>query len=221
MMTPIPEEGLGGIKSTFDLNIARARSFIELFEARGTGRDGNQLVSDTDLLRAAVMFIHSSLEEFFRGLESEYWLDYDIDYLNTIPFYIDGRADKKISLGDLFKLGRGRSVDDFVESMVIKDIYARRNITQISHIINAITRLGITHNLEEAECAKLAALLERRHLIVHQADRRSSPEARGSKGKVRSLKTPEVNDWLQSVTELVGAIHSKIALQEQTRQPDP
>lgn len=56
------------ITETFDNNYKRCEQLIEVYKELGGHKKGKSTTQQSDLLRATVVFIHATLEEFLRGL---------------------------------------------------------------------------------------------------------------------------------------------------------
>lgn len=89
------------IEARFVENIARVRNLTDLYRihlmGQGSGRRGH---SKTDVLRAAVVMLHASMEDLLRSIE--YWKlpSANSAVLANIPLASKGPA-TKFNLGDL------------------------------------------------------------------------------------------------------------------------
>lgn len=154
----------------FSQNINRVESLIIAYEELVKQSSGDVEVAN-DVLRAAVVFLHSSLEEIIRNLYLYVLPNASADSLNKIPFatHESSHRPKNIQLGDLLEF-KGQ----FVENVIQESIN------------NHVDTLNINNSTQLVECLKLASipieplrqfleplnsLMQRRHQIVHQMDR--------------------------------------------------
>lgn len=101
----------------FNRNLARVDSLCALFEQtkQSTHR---ATVKEADILRAAVVFLHSALEDYLRGVITE-WLPYkgDVKALDKIALLgTEGRAEK-FGLGSLLNY-RDKQITDLLSESV-------------------------------------------------------------------------------------------------------
>jgi hypothetical protein len=125
-----------------------------------------------DVLRAAVVFLHSSLEEIIRNLYVRRLPNVrNVENLNKIPLLTNPPSIRptQILLGQLASFG-----GMFVENVIIKSIEAFVD----SFNLNNTNQLAQSLKLAEIELvdlepyfADLNRLMARRHQIVHQMDR--------------------------------------------------
>lgn len=154
-----------------------------------------------DLLRAAVVFLHASVEELLRGLAVSYLPLAGEEALNRIP--IAGSSDtlraEKFLLGRLAR-HRGKSVDDLISESVREHV-ARRSFSDITEIAGLFEHLGFTLDDHLRKMfSGLGALIARRHQIVHRADiligqRDPTP-----------IDVPTVRGWLESVQKFFSYV---------------
>jgi hypothetical protein len=131
-----------------------------------------QIELSQDVLRAAVVFLHSSLEEVIRNLYVQRLPNVqNRESLNKIPLLTDppNIRPAQVLLGQLAQF-RGQ----FVENVIVRSIEAYVS----SFNLNNTTQLAQSLQLLEIEVARLEEyfpelnrLMARRHQIVHQMDR--------------------------------------------------
>ena len=178
-------------------NVVRVEHMLAAFDER-TGDDGrSDTRSDTDFLRAGVVFLHASLEDFVRSIE-EWRLPLasasalqDLAGRNDVPLKLTLRnvADR-----------RGTSVDDWVEELV-NSYLERSNYSRPEHVIAALRRVGI-ETREITELADdLAALMARRHWIAHRMDR-----AGPGMGRAEPITRRDLRNWLETVNSVVTVV---------------
>ena len=70
---------------TINQNLDRASNLVEIYRTLYGEGKGRRSVPKVDLLPAAVVFIHASLEDFLRALAAISLPNADEDILNSIP----------------------------------------------------------------------------------------------------------------------------------------
>src|SRR5690242_1459503 len=105
------------ILERFDANLSRVRNLGEVYRQVARPGQGRQEVGVVDILRAATVLLHASLEEVFRNLARwKFPLSHEA-VLDEIPLAgLPGRAEK-FSLGKLAN-HRGKSVQELINESV-------------------------------------------------------------------------------------------------------
>lgn len=137
-----------------------------------------QLTSD-DIFRAVVVLTHAYLEELLRTLGRTFLPIATESVLNNIPFVgsTDGSRIEKFSLGKLAQ-HKGKSVNDVIRES-IDEYLARKTFNSVKEVSSFLIQIGVRTTSEE-HLPALDAMIHRRHLIVHCADRVAGviPEAK-------------------------------------------
>jgi hypothetical protein len=150
-----------------------------------------------DVLRASAVFLHSTLEEVVRNLFLFCLPHCDPKSLDKIPFvgHEATHRPKEILLGQL-KAYSGR----IVENVIVESINAYVD----SMNINGTDQLADCLKIAEIEVeplrkyfANLASLMKRRHQIVHQMDRTSSPS--GADISIADIDVATIRVWKESL----------------------
>ncbi|MDG9667162.1 HEPN domain-containing protein [Hahella sp. CR1] len=178
-------------------NIDRVRNMIAIYQTHlqgnGRGRRGHR---QTDLLRAATVFLHASLEDFLRSLSSWKFPDANKEVINRIPLIgSNGRSPSKFLLGELVP-HKGKKVEDLIcES--IENYLEYSNYNNKGDIVFILTSLGLVFDEMDFEFDALTKLMARRHLIVHRADF----DQTGGRGnhRVKSISVQQVETWVLAV----------------------
>jgi hypothetical protein len=103
------------MQSRLDQNLDRVQSLVELYERQAGSGPGRRGVKDADLLRAAVVFLHATLEDLLRTLLARRWpLTNMAELLDKIPF---AWKKDKLSLSELVP-HRDRKVSEIIEDAV-------------------------------------------------------------------------------------------------------
>jgi hypothetical protein len=190
------------IKFKFDDNIGRVKNLVTLYTNLHAGESqGRRPVNSSDVLRAATVLLHATLEEFLRGLSRWKLPAASEEVLNEIPLVGYQRADK-FFLGRL-SCHRGRTVDEIIEASIEK--YLERsnynNTTEITHLMLSI---GVEIERVNGVYPVLTELMERRHLIVHRADRDDCPGS--GHHRTRSISKEKISQWINAVVEFAARI---------------
>jgi hypothetical protein len=103
---------------------------------------------------------------------------------------------KKFALGDL-AAHRGVSVDELINSSV-KDHLERSNYNNTKEISRLLENVGIEVAKVNGRFANLGEMMERRHQIVHRADRKEQVSGSGDHA-VRGINKGTVRGWADDV----------------------
>jgi hypothetical protein len=194
------------IVDRFELNIARVKNLVTIYQSTlagaGPGRRSHQ---KTDVLRAAVVLLHASVEDALRSLA--YWKlpNAAAGVLDQFSLVGNGPA-MKFSLGALAE-HRGKTVDDVLKASV--DSYLERsNYNNTVEVSGFLTQIGLNVAAVNHTYPLLEELMKRRHQIVHRADR----DEAGGQGnhKVRSVSPATVNNWIANVEAFIAAVLAQI-----------
>lgn len=192
------------INYRFNDNIRRARNLLAVYERLDPGGQGRRSVQDTDILRAATIFTHAALEEVFRGLVSWKYPTAAETVLNEIPLVgisETGRPEKFF----LGKLGahRRKTVQELIDESIASYVgnLTVNNTTEISGLIR---KIGVEPDTVNGEFAQINELIQRRHHIVHQADRNDV----GGYGnhRAKALHRQTVKIWIEAVERFVEKV---------------
>jgi hypothetical protein len=161
-----------------------------------------------DILRAAVVFLHATLEDALRGIARFYLLEASPEVLNTIPLAtLTTSKAEKFYLGQLAAF-RGQMVEDVLRASI--DRYLdRTTFNRSGDIATLLTALAIDLDIARPFFGELDSLMERRHRIVHQADTLDSISH--TTPSLGSLEASQVQRWLEAVDGLFEAIVPTIA----------
>lgn len=193
------------ITNRFLLNIARVKNLVAIYSnllaGQGQGRRSHQ---ETDVLRAATVLLHASVEDVLRSLA--YWKlpAATTQVLDQIPFA--GGTATKITLGTL-SLQRGKSVDDVIKESVDASL-ERSNYNNASEVCSLLQSIGLSTSVTQPYLPLLEDAMKRRHQIVHRADANPNP----GKGhhQVASISPAVVNSWITNTEQFVQAVLSQV-----------
>lgn len=194
----------------FEENDARVSNLIAIYEASQNGRrQGRRDAKSSDTLRAAVVFLHSALEEVFRNLFLWKLPTGNRESLNLVPLAgtpANQRA-KAFLLGDLIPYD-GRFVHNVIRDSI--DAYVdNMNINSIHDICSNLKMIEIQSQQFDAYFANLAKCINRRHQIVHQMDRNDN-SGRGN-ARIQSISVRQVRGWQVNTRNFVNELVESVA----------
>ena len=193
-------------------SLARSYELVELYENLNQDTNYKSNPSLKDILRASVVFAHGTLEEFLRQLGIKLFLESDdvVSKLRDIPLANEKKQMRaeKFTLADLERF-RGSSIDDLISKSVY-DYYQRTTYNNVEDIINLLKILDISYENIEVFLPDMAAMIRRRHEIVHKTDVVKNEETQGEK-EVTEIKSSDVLRWIYAVIIFIYAILFSIA----------
>jgi len=195
------------IRKKLEGNLDRVRNLVDLYKKYFAGKSaGRKGYLETDVLRAATVFLHASLEDFLRSLA--YWKlpEASETVIKKIPIVGKFGHGIKFELDELVK-HRGKTVDDLIKASV-DDYLERSNYGNTNEISSLLQDIGINTESVNKEFASLSELMERRHQIVHRADQKTDTDREHS--IVRSINSVAVEKWLTAVEVFTETVLNEI-----------
>jgi hypothetical protein len=192
------------IQRKYELNINRVRNLVIIYDNHlscdGKGRRSHQ---DTDVLRAATVMLHASLEEVLRSLA--YWKlpHAKAEILEKISL-VGEKNPKNIHLGILSK-HRGKTVDDLIKESIDASL-ERSNYNNTHDVFDLLKSCGISPKGLEKYWAKLEEAMKRRHHIVHRADVNLEPKPGRGNHKVETISPTKLNGWIFNTDQFVAEV---------------
>lgn len=190
-------------------NLARVDNLVAVYEERARARPGRSGVLDGDLLRAAIVFLHATLEDAVRSVLTACWpLATDAELFRRVPFVLpDGHRPEKLSVGELAQHLRAKTVAEVVTDAV-EGVLARASFNDIDDLVLALRRAGIDPALLDPHAAVVYVVMQRRHWVVHRADR----NIRSGRGhhEARSVRLADFRRWRVHVEALCRAIIASV-----------
>lgn len=155
------------ISDRFDLNIARVRNLVSIYRIQlsgpGKGRRGHQ---ETDVLRAALVLLHASMEDVLRSLA--YWKMPAAAPTVLEKIALVGGNSIKFHLGNLATHG-GKTVDEVIKDSVDASL-ERSNYNNCDEVVGLLVSIGLDPTPLQQYMPGLDSAMKRRHQIVHRAD---------------------------------------------------
>jgi len=196
------------IKRQMDENLSRVENLTKIYNNTKEGR-GRKTAHDTDVLRAAVVLLHASLEDCLRSIAR--WklpLVNDQKVIDKFPFPSSktGQRAEKVKLGFLLEY-RDKSVEDLI-NQAIEEYLDRSSYNNLKEISSLIDSIGVGTQNVNKEFLNLEAMMNRRHMIVHRADRDDS----GGRGnhRVKSIGPLQLKRWIESVRAFSEALFKQL-----------
>jgi len=188
----------------FDQNIVRVYNLVLLYMELDEAHRGRRSASAGDVLRAAAVLLHATLEDFLRSIALERWPSAGSQVLDSIALVgssPSGRPEK-FFLGAL-AAHRKKSVGAVVKESIEAHL-GRLTFNNIADIANHVVSLGADVDKVKKTFPRLGELMKRRHHIVHQGDRN---ERRGSGHHTfRSISRTDLDQWALAVVEFTNLL---------------
>jgi len=173
-------------------NLDRVRALVATYTSlRGAGQ-GRRNVQQSDVLRAAVVFLHATLEDFLRSLQQWKLPLAGEDSLNNVALTGQQGRPERFLLGKLAGF-RGKTVEELINLSVTEHL-GRSTYNNASEIAAALTGVGVNPQLVNQYFPALDSLMKRRHNIVHRADENVAI-GRGH-FRAMTISVAAVNDWV-------------------------
>jgi hypothetical protein len=193
---------LAEIEARCRVNLGRVAALVNVYRQRAGEGAGRRSVETVDLLRAAVVFLHATMEDVLRSALEWRWPESrSRAVLEDVP--VLGRIRRtRIELADLLP-HRGMFVQDLIRASVEAHV-ARMSFNNLGDVKLALRRMGLDAQLVAPHETQLASFMARRHGIVHRADRH---DGQGPGHHAASPLRPEtVQRWFSAVEHLCEGV---------------
>ncbi len=192
----------------FHRNLQRVQTVIGTYTTAVGPRQGRPSVADSDLLRAAVVLLHASLEDLLRMVAQERLPTAAPAVLATIPLPVGTQRKQRFDLAALaIPAYRSLQVQEVID-LAVREYLERANYNHPGDIRDLLEQVGLDPKLLTAYSGDIGAMNSRRHLIVHRADANDAT-GRGQH-PARSLARRTVEAWLSAVQEFGNAVINAI-----------
>jgi len=192
------------ISSRYERSLSRVRALVEMYRDKAGAGSGRRPIETADLLRAAVVFLHATLEDVLRTVLARKWPETTTrEHLEEVPVQVaPDKRSVKLTLADLL-MHRDKTVAALIRESIEQSL-DRSNYNNVPDVKTALSKSGLDPNLVTPYAPQLAGLMSRRHQIVHRADRQDV----GGRGNhvAASLDVGTVEAWIAAVDGLCGAI---------------
>jgi hypothetical protein len=187
------------IEGRLAANLKRVQHLMELHRRSASGP--KRLLDTTDMLRAAVVLLHATLEDFLRSLLEWKLPEAEPAHLRDVP--LAGKKPRStFTLEDLASF-RGFSIDEVIVQSVQANL-ERSMFNDPGEVAQAFARIGLDATLLATHKDALGTLMARRHWIVHRADRSTSGEH--TPGATQELQHSTIAKWYEGVRLLTRAV---------------
>jgi hypothetical protein len=199
---------LDEIQANLDQNLARVESLVDTYEshpdAQGQGRKSTEVL---DILRAAVVLLHASVEDVLRSVARWKLPSASSGALNDVPLVGQGSNPKKFLLGELVA-HRGKTVEQLFAESVAAHL-EQSNYNNTGEIAALLQSISVDVTKVDFQFPKLKEIMERRHQIVHRADRQMQVSGSGDH-QIRAINKNTVRDWAVSVRAFCYSLFAEL-----------
>lgn len=198
-------------KKLFDWNIKRVCGLCKMYNHLKSNKikEGKEY-KFTDILRSAVVLLHSSFEEYYRSILGDILPNTctEEDLKNMSFLGSAGNHKDKITLGGLVKL-RDKTVDQLITES-IRESLSFTSFNEYRDIVSWSKKIKIDLS-EFKDQEKLNKLIHRRHKIVHEADYAKADNAKSDdKYALTRIRESSVEEWIEVVRNLVKLIDKEV-----------
>ncbi len=194
------------IEERFRANLGRVENLVVLYESIVSGGRGRKPTQVSDILCAAVVLLHASLEDLLRSLAEWRLPQAPAASLERIPLAAPGAAKDRFTLVDLAGF-RGQTVDAVIAKSV-GGFLERSSYNHPGEVVELLVKIGVTTPIDRGLKAKLGGMMDRRHLIAHRADR--NPLTGPGHQDTRSISAALVKRRVKAVEAIGGLILGEI-----------
>jgi len=182
------------IRDRFLNNLERVKRMLETYESSVGKGKGRRSVGQTDTLRAAVVFLHASLEDLLRSLSEWKMPGANPEAFAEVPL-VGTRGKTRFGLQELALL-RGQTVDEIIGRSVI-EFLEKSSFNHPGEVKAMLEKIGVDPNIANTYVKTLASMMSRRHWIAHRVDR--NPHRGSGHHAVISLSSALVSHWVTTV----------------------
>jgi hypothetical protein len=186
-------------------NLDRVDNLLAIYNQylKGSGA-GRRTVGKTDVLRAAVVLLHATLEDFLRSLAAWKLPDARPEDLEGIPIVGTGRKGQpdKFTIRQLVER-RGTAVNDLITESIsihLEEI----SYSNTDQVVAQLQRIRLNIEPLQRHLGDLPSLINRRHQIVHRADKNEQPGQ--GHFSARSISTDNIVSWTATVREFSAEV---------------
>src|SRR4051794_3623528 len=156
------------IKLRFHSNLQRVKNVVGVYTSSSEKRKGRRAVQESDILRAAVVLLHTTIEDLLRSLAEWKLPTARPEALADIPL-VGTRGKKTLGLQELAGF-HGRPVDEVI-ALSVTEYLERSSYNHPGDVKAVLNSIGLEESIVDGFAKDLAILMARRHWIAHSADR--------------------------------------------------
>jgi hypothetical protein len=187
----------------FRTNLDRVGNLVSIYQELRRPGAGRRSVKAADTLRAAVVFMHSALEEVIRNLYLWKLPDAEGSALDEIPL-VGLAPNQRVTPFLLGKLAPHRGL--FVHNVIRDSITAyvdQMNVNNTNELAGCLRLVGLDPTAYADYYPQLQAMMKRRHQIVHQMDR--NHDVGTGRHRAQSISVRQVHAWRNNLHLFVHA----------------
>ena len=158
----------------------------------------------TDVLRAAVVLLHASMEDVLRSLA--YWKLPAAAPTVLEKIALVGSTNTKFHLGNL-AIHRGKTVDEVIKGSVDATL-ERSNYNNCEEVVGLLVSIGLDPAPLKQYMSELDSAIRRRHQIVHRAD--TNPDTGRGRHMVSSIAPRDLDKWIANLNDFVRDLLSQV-----------
>lgn len=184
--------------------LTRVSSLLALYEKLAKeNRDKDARA--TDILRAAVVLLHASEEDYLRNVLIQWYpVKADPAALKEVPLAGTTGREAKFTFDKLASF-RGETVDELIDKSV-REYFSKISFNSYTEIVGRLRKLQIEVKSYERQ-SDIDALIARRHKIVHEVDLTTD---NSGKTKTAPIRAAQVRTWVECSQSLIEQIDSQI-----------
>lgn len=185
--------------TVFGENMQRAQSLISIYKRLAELQNKKTAIHSTDILRAAVVFMHAALEELIRSLIIVTYANAPQCEIDKVPLFLQRRSRQaeKFLLGALVE-HKHLTVDQVIQKSV-ESHFQNQTFNNRADLVRAMEMIGVKKGMAKKMLPTLDAMLDRRHQIVHRVDRPKSKDDQWI--RATSLSPRHVEKWAKTTLE--------------------
>jgi hypothetical protein len=164
--------------------------------------------TERDILRAAVVLLHASLEDYLRSLSAVYLRFASGEALDDIPLAGGGRVRaEKFLLGALLPF-REMTVAALID-LSIREQLERTTYNNMREVASLLRNVGYAVDEVQTYFPALGNMMARRHMIVHRADLTTNAS---SSLDVNTIEGDTVREWADAVEGFARKVSTDMSI---------
>lgn len=191
----------------YNQGVDRVSGLLALYEklADRNMAKANGSVRPSDILRAAVVFLHSAEEDYFRNILIRWYPEKaDSKALQEIPLAGTTGRSQKYSF-DQIACFRGQTIDELVIESV-KQFFSKASFNSYGEIVSRLAKIQIDCSAYD-RAADIDAFISRRHKIVHEVDLVPGKNHPTTK----PISASQVRTWVECSMAFVKLIDAQVS----------
>lgn len=185
------------VKDRLALNLARVRDMIAAYRRLASAHGDDD--EPTDVLRAAVVLLHATMEDVLRTLEQRALRQASPATLKRFGIAYGGNQPDRLALHELAGEYVGASVEDVIRQAT-HTYLERRTYNNCGELAGTLHRIKLPAKaLLDPFARDLEMMMRRRHNIVHRADLDESASGESMVLTTMPLLLSQVWAWVDTV----------------------